>query len=529
MIWTLIKYRLKMFISFNKGGKSLGKALLITFALLAASIGIFGFSYGIYEFAKIDPVAGVTVLHNLMAGSFHGMLMLLFIWGLSMAVLSIFFSNDLDLLLTLPIKPRDVFIYKVGEATFLNIRMSILLLIPSLVIYGIYYHASIPYYLIAILITILLAIVPGMLGIVVATYLSKRVPRARLKGILTFVGSLVGIAIWAGINQFSGRYSSNSADFGSSFMKTSHFLSSPAFNYLPSGWAYNATVNAASGNWGVSLEFLLILAALAFILSYPALKLTAGYYAGGIADEIAAPVAKASSANIEISGSPLKAHIKRDLILFRRESGVIMQGVMMLIFLLLYPFILSQKDSPFLTLLPISIFSAVFAAMFGGQISSRLIPLEKLAFWQNLVIPNGRSLTLASKLIVGLIFVTTCSTLVAIIHIYAGRAYGISAIFLTISFAWAGFAVGLPLGAFFGNFNWEHPKRMLSGGGGFIFIFGTMVTAAILYFVVYLINKFLGNFINPAVVSFLVSVTLLFVSAVIANVKLANMEWTPNV
>jgi hypothetical protein len=288
--------------------------------------------------------------------------------------------------------------------------------------------------------------------------------------------------------------------------------------------------SAATGQWGICLKFLLPLAGLAIVLTYPAYRLTARYYAGGVAEEIAAPAsAEIKSSGFTIGGSPLKAHIRRDILLFSRETGVIMQSVIMLVFLLLYPLIASQKGLDALAALPISIFSAMFASFFGGQVGSRLMPLERLGFWQNLAIPNGRSFALAGKLIVGLLFVTICSIIVTIIHIMLGKASGINAVVLTVAFAWIGFAFGVPFGIFFGNFNWDNPKRMLSGGGGFIYAFATILSAMLLYGLAYFMSKFLGQYINTSIIILLISIVFLMISAAVSHVRLANMEWTPNV
>jgi ABC-2 type transport system permease protein len=516
-----------MLFSSFKGGKKIGQTLLLLLAFIGLAVMFVSFSIGIYEMAKLNPETGAQFIDNLTAVFFHGMFLLLCFWGISMAILTIFFSNDLEMLITLPIRVRDIFIYKVSEATFLNVRISFLFLIPSLIILGVFYHASVAYYAIAFFVTIFMASIPGSLGIIIASFLSRKIPKARLKGAITVLGSIIGVAAWAVMNKFSGRFSSDTPNMQMPFAGMTKYASSPLLQWLPSGWAYRATKNAAAGSWMLSLEYLVLLAIISIVLTYLALKLTSRYYAAGISEEVAIP--SAAVAGIRMGGSPLMAHIRRDLVILWREPGVVSQSLIMLAFLLLYPFISGKDELASFSSLPLSPISAIFAAMFGGQISSRLIPLERLGFWQNLAMPNGRNLTITSKMILGLVFVTVLSAIVGIVHFATGRIENPSAILLTIGFAWAGLAFGFPMGIIFANFNWEHPRRMMKSGGAFLYALIMMVASMGLYGLLFVASRFLSGFINPIVFIFLIAIGFLAISLAISLIKLANMEWNPEV
>ncbi len=319
MILTLIKYRLKMLLSMFKGGKKVGQTLLFLFALLAVAFAFISFFIGIYEFAKINPEQGEKFIDFLTAMLFHGMFMWLCFWGLSMAILTIFFSNDLKLLLTMPIKPRDIFIYKITDATYQNMRFSFLLIVPTMITLGLHYHAAFPYYFIVIIVATLMAVIPGALGIIIASFLSRRIPKARLKTAITIIGSLIGVIFWAFMNRFNGRFSSETPDMNIPFEGMAKYVSSPILKWLPSGWAYGATKEAAFGHWGQSLAFMGILAIVSMALIYIALILISRHYANGIGEEVALPSAAISG--ISMGGSPLMAHIRRDLAIFWREPG----------------------------------------------------------------------------------------------------------------------------------------------------------------------------------------------------------------
>jgi hypothetical protein len=397
-------------------------------------------------------------------------------------------------------------------------------LIPLLIMLGIYHNSSIAYYMIAILITIFLASIPGSLGIVLASFISRKTSTGRLKAVLGIVGSLLGLTIWAGFHALTRMMPSESSSRGIESIPAGGIISSPVFSYLPSGWASRAAIDAAEGSWLTGLEFVLVLLATSALLAYLAFKATARHYADGIAGEFSES-STVALVNTRIGKSPLLAHLKRDILLLIREPNVAMQGIIMLLFLLLLPFISGHDDWRDLVSLPISPVGAIFAVFFGGQLSSRLIPLEKLGFWWNLVTPQGTRLALLGKVMTGLILTTVLVVLVGAIHLVTGRAIGIAYILFLIGFCWSGFAVGLPLGAYYADFNWDNPRRMLRAGGGFLYALAATITGLLMYGIAVLTTNLLPGIIDPALIILLLSVALLVLSVAVTSIKTANLEW----
>jgi ABC-2 type transport system permease protein len=515
-----------MLLSMLKGGGKPGRAVAVIIAFLALALGLAAFSLSIYENIGTNPETGGQLLGQLVSLMFHGIFALLCFTGLSLAVFTVFFGKDLELLLSLPIKRSAIFIYKIAEALTLNARFSFLFLIPLLIVLGIYHNSSVAYYMIAILITIFLASIPGSLGIVFASFISRKTSRGRLKAVLGIVGSLFGLAIWAGFHAMTRMMPSESSSHGIESISRGAFISSPVFSYLPSGWASRAVIGAAEGSWMASLEFVLILLAASAVLVYLAFKATARHYADGVIGQFSES-STVALVNTRIGKSPLLAHLRRDILLLLREPNVTMQGIIMLLFLLLLPFISGHDDWRDLVSIPISPVGAIFAVFFGGQLSSRLIPLERLGFWWNLVTPQGTRLALLGKVITGMIFTTVLIALVGIIHLVTGRALSVTYILFLIGFSWSGFAVGLPLGAYYAEFNWDNPRRMLRAGGGFIYALAATATGLVLYGIIVLIAKFIPGIISPALIILLLSAGLLVLSVSVAAVKTANLEWLP--
>ncbi|MEE9554709.1 MAG: hypothetical protein V3W18_10470 [candidate division Zixibacteria bacterium] len=520
MLTLLLKYRIRTLYSIFRGGARIGRTIVVIAAFLGIMVLIIAMSVGIYHAVKADPETGNKILKMIMAVSFHGIFALLLFTGLSLAVFTIYFGKDLELLFCLPLEPKTIFLYKFIESLVLNARFAFLFLTPVIILTGVIYKASIWYYLIAVIVAILIAAIPGSLGIIIASLFARNVSRDRMKNVMTAIGSFLGIGLWAGINITMNIFDNAEPQAISPDLPIFSLASSPVFAYLPSGWAFKAAINSASGNWQAIAAPLLLLGISAVVLSYLAMAATARHYSKGIVEE--SPKASlVMSADSSIGGSPLMAHIKRDLILFYRQPQIMMQIALMLIILLLLPLIVRENQPGSFGDLPISAPMAIFALMSGSQLSSRQIPLERLGFCWNLMIPGGTRLMLIEKFLFGLAILVISSVFVGSIHIIMHIASGIEYLIYLASFCLIGFGIGMPIGLIYADFSWEHPKRMLKGGGVFISIVSTIIVGMAIYVAVILLGKLVpGLIILPAL-----TVVILILSMIISSVKLANFEW----
>ncbi len=527
MILTLFKYRLKNSLSMFKEGAKVGKLILLILAFLAIAVIMFSISFSIYQYARHQPSSGGIIIEHLTSIAFYAVFIVLLYTGLSKAVLTIFYGNEIELLLTLPIKSSSIFIYKIIEATLLNTQLSIFFLVPTLILLGIFYNASLWFYILAVIITILMASIPGSIGIILAAFLSRIVSKNRLKVLLTVVGSLMGVAIWATMNLINRRTldNQNTGAFWSSTSKS--FVNSPIFSWLPPGWASKASADSASGQWSLFLLPFVALVGCALVMAYISYKITARHYLSGIIQEIP-ELASEKTANINVGTSPIVAHFKRDFILFFRETEIMMSNVVIMIFLLLFPFIaFTGNDSTNFFSGTISPVSGMFAALFGGQVGSRIVLMERKAFWWNIAIPDGQRQTLISKSLLGLLFITLGATMISIIHLIFGKANEISYLFIMVSFSWAGFAAGLPMGIFYGDFKWEKSNKILKGFGGFLYIILTFFTVALLYLASFMPKILFSNGISPIFPIFVIAGIFMIMSLSISMWKIKNMEWNP--
>lgn len=520
MLAILLKYRARMFFSFIKSGTRQWRtvALLIAFGFLC--MGITVMCVTVFKAISADPRTGGEILNEIVSLFLHGIFVLLLFTGLSLAVFAVFFGKDLELLFSLPIKSSTVFYFKFIESLVLNVRFSLLFVTPVLIMLGLFYKASVLYYLFAVAIVVFLASIPGSLGIILSSLIVGRISRGRIKNMMALTGSLLGVGIWAGMNMLMGRLDSDGGTGLSSLIPASRIASSAIFGFLPSGWASRAAIGSATGDWLSTLTPILLLAGCSAALSYLAMSVTAKHYAKGAAEE--SPEGSAvSGVAAGVGRSPLLTHIKRDYILLVREPQVSMQILLMLLLILLYPFLAGYREIGQFGSLQISSPEAIFALIFGSQFGSRLIPMERLGFCWNLMIPGGALLSVTGKFIFGLASIVILIIPVGLFHVIAGKASGLGHIVLMVAFSFAGFGIGFPMGLIFGDFKWDNAKRMLKGGGIFLTILLTIISGM----GIYVGSVLLAAIIPPVLLISCMSASVLVLSAVISGARMSNLEW----
>ena len=521
MLRILIKYRALTLLSIFRGGAKIGRSIAIIVAFVALTFTMVSLCTGIYVAVRANPEHGGRIMETLISLVFHGIFILLSFTGLSLAIFTIYFGKDLELLFSLPIKSSTIFLYKFIESVILNARMSFLFLAPAIVLLGIYYRASILYYPAAIIITVFIASIPGSLGIIISSLFVRKVSRVRMKNVMTVIGSLLGLGIWAGINLMLNTFESKAAKTISPGLPAFGIISSPVFAYLPSGWASRAAISAAAGNWQSCILPSFLLATCSAVLSYIAMGVTAHHYRSGIVDE-PSEASKIIAVRSRVGGSPLLAHLKRDIVILYREPTVTMQILPTILLVFLFPYFTGSLRPGGFGNLSVSHAVAIFALMFGSQLGSRLIPMERLGFCWNLMIPGGNRLMLTGKFILGLSIISVFTILVGLAHLATHIASDIGYIILLTSFSFIGFGFGLPISIVYGNFAWEHPKQMLKGRGVFFMIVSIIIAGMALYIFVSLI----GRFISPLITLPALSVVILIIAMAYSSTKLANLEWT---
>ena len=174
----------------KKNSKKLTKVLIPIFLF-----GIVCFSMGFYANALGEMLHKINLTYIMLSMFIAGVTVLAFIEGIYKSQGILFESKDNELLLSLPVKRSIILFSRLFKLLLFEYLYNLLFLLPAFVIYIYYEHPGINFYLISILMTILIPIIPTILGcffgylvkLISSKFKSKKIIQAILTCII-FVG-----------------------------------------------------------------------------------------------------------------------------------------------------------------------------------------------------------------------------------------------------------------------------------------------------------------------------------------------------
>ena len=152
-------------------------------------------AYFIQEFYAIE-IVGPIVLRKLMELLLMSLFALLCFSNVVTALSTFYLSDDLELLLSLPISRVTLFISRLTETMAQSSWMALAFGLPVLAAYGITYEAGPLYYGMVLLILPTFLLIPAALGVSVATMLVTIFPARRIREALAIVGVLFLVVIF---------------------------------------------------------------------------------------------------------------------------------------------------------------------------------------------------------------------------------------------------------------------------------------------------------------------------------------------
>ncbi|MBP9837804.1 MAG: hypothetical protein KBC84_03735 [Proteobacteria bacterium] len=162
--------------------------------------------------------------------------------NISTALTSIYSSNDLDLVLSSPIKKSKFFIGKFVDISFSSSWITFIFVLPAIFAVARFYQASVSYYLWSLVLLIPYFGIATALGIVVSTLYVRYV----LPCLTKIVRQILVLIIIIGFILISAKiYQSSTFNFSSSedILKLISFLNVPNVIWLPSHWLSTALSN----------------------------------------------------------------------------------------------------------------------------------------------------------------------------------------------------------------------------------------------------------------------------------------------
>ncbi|MFF2879724.1 putative ABC transporter permease subunit [Bacillus toyonensis] len=263
-IWMLTKVLLKLNYADFITDKKKRWAYVFSFAaILFVGFLIFGsMTHGMYEGMKqLGQDPGMIIAMGLAIAS---------IWVFLMSITNIltvfYYSNDIEMLLPLPLKPAQIISAKFLTVLITQYVMSSFILLPIFITYGLKSGAFITYYIYMIFIYLLFPIVPLVLASLLMTVIMRYTNIAKNKDRGNIFIGIVSILFIVGINVFMQwrNKSAFSGDGAAEYLVNNQSsLIVQMTNYFPTTY-FGAVALVESANWKGPL-YVMIFALISFV------------------------------------------------------------------------------------------------------------------------------------------------------------------------------------------------------------------------------------------------------------------------
>ncbi|WIG39958.1 putative ABC transporter permease subunit [Bacillus toyonensis] len=315
-IWTLTKVLLKLNYADFITDKKKRWAYVFSFAaILFVGFLIFGsMTHGMYEGMKqLGQDPGMIIAMGLAIAS---------IWVFLISITNIltvfYYSNDIEMLLPLPLKPAQIISAKFLTVLITQYVMSSFILLPIFITYGLKSGAFITYYIYMIFIYLLFPIVPLVLASLLMTVIMRYTNIAKNKDRGNIFIGIVSILFIVGINVFMQwrNKSAFSGDGAAEYLVNNQSsLIVQMTNYFPTTY-FGAVALVESANWKGPL-YVMIFALISFVFFVLFYYIAERTYLKGVIG-LSTSTAKKEVISAEglqkstVQSSHLKAYVKKE-------------------------------------------------------------------------------------------------------------------------------------------------------------------------------------------------------------------------
>ena len=334
-LWSLVRVDIKNHFAFaalwwqirhnRNRWRTLAIVLLVTVAMLPLMYAFFLFINSLYAILHAVGQESALIVMGVIAGQ-----MVIFILGLFYVISAFYFSNDLERLIPLPLKPREVVVSKL-IVVIINEYFTIMpVVLPCLLGYGILARAPLDFWILLVPVYLLLPVIPLTLSALLAIGLMRVVNLSRQKDALIIAGSLLLITLNI-LFQMRTHQEGDNAAIVRLFAEKDGLVQMIGRNFPPSKWASQSlTLGFSPGG----LLQLLLLAGVSGLSVFGMIALAERLFYKGVIglSEIAAKRRKFSRAEMEkrISSGrhPIRAIFLREVRLMNRTPIYLLNGVL---------------------------------------------------------------------------------------------------------------------------------------------------------------------------------------------------------
>jgi ABC-2 type transport system permease protein len=441
----------------------------------------------------IDPTVPLGVM-------LATLFMMIFLSAAVSAIGALFLSKDLDLIGSTPVSPGSFLFAKTCEVGISVSWMVCLFAFPALLAFGAFYDADIVYMIIAPLLCVAFFAVAVSLGVITAIVFASLIPSERGRPLFISLFLLSFGAFLALMNGGSWSQPSMPVDPIHHLERVTLLALNP---WLPSTHCAHAITALMRGELAVPLlatiESLGVLSLLGFFTRFAFSKLydrglSRTRHTGNLFKIHSRAAHKLSQILLPFSSASTRAIITKEYKVFSRDLTHTVQLALLLglTFLYLYNYQLLQGPTNvsadvmaiwhiFLLLTNIALGSLVVTSICSRFVFPS-VSLEGQSFWllqaaplsiRELLKAKCKSWTLPVSCIGGVIFISGAMALNADIPLVLASC--IAGIIICQGLV----GLGIGLGAFFSQFEWEHSTQISTSLGSFIFMMTSMIVLSL--------------------------------------------------
>jgi hypothetical protein len=547
-LFRLIGWHLRLALASAARGRRarLGQRLLLILVggLWLALLGV-GIFFALDEAIRRTPGAA-WLLDLTLYSAWLGSLAMVIFFNLGFLLHVVFFSRDLEFLMATPLDPRKILAVRFLEGMWSNLTLNLFLSLPAVVAVGLVAEAGFGFFLVYALAQVAFLAIPVALTYLVGIPLARWVSTARLKAVFSLIGFSLALFLWSLPQLLPSRIHSWQEwsallDRGRSLLS---LFESPVALLWPSTWAAAAQVESLRGHWGAAASRLTVLGGTALLLVVVSVSLAARSYRDGwIRLAPVSPHRKVRSERftflLDLLPATWRPLLWKDLTLVARDFRLSFQLYSLGLLMCLFPFmtLTTQPEAERVVLAPLTALACAVGAavVVGSQAGIMLVPLEGRSAWRLLGSPMAtRSVSVVKWLAAVLLTLPVVGGQVVLLKFAFQRSLeeSLTGGLVALAAAAIGAGFGTWTGAAFGNFDWDHPRRMITPGAQILWGLGVgLITGGMVFLsqaTLWSSTPLLAGFPSPALTLLVVVAGVGFglLGAFAAGRKLARLEWT---
>ncbi len=473
-----------------------------------------------------------------------GALAMVIFFNLGFLLHVVFFSQDLEFLMATPVDSRVVLGSRFAVGMWSNLLLNLFLSMPAVIAVGAVAKVGPAWYLLFAVAQVSFLAIPVALTYLIGIPLARWVSTQRLRAVFSILGFGLALFLWS-LPQLAPSRIRSAAELDQLINQGIDLLrvfESPAALLWPSTWAASAQVEALRGHWGAALSRILVLAGVAGLLVTVSIRLAAHSYRDGWIRLASVSTGRQVRSErftflLKLVPRDWRPMLWKDLTIVARDFRLSFQLYSLGLLMCLFPFMtLATSSSEAAVMAPLTALSCALGAavVVGSQAGIMLIPMEGRSAWRLLAAPvSPLNLALIKWLTATILTLPVVIGQAALLVLAFQRsfleAFTGGLIALGASLLGAGF--GTWTGVSFANFEWDHPRRMITPGAQIIWGLGVgLITGGMVFLsqaAVWSSTPLLTGFPSPAISLLLLVIGAGFgmLGARSAGRKLARMEW----